>query len=73
LVAGDPLPADAGAGEGEVLLCAAGVLPGRGEGLAAVRAGVADGLGFACRPELPAAPVFWAGAVAAITIASAKT
>src|SRR5262249_10325009 len=69
LAAGDPLPAVAGVGEGEVLAWGAGDFAG----VAAAFAGVGDGLGFACWLEFPAAPVFWAVAVAAKTIASATT
>jgi hypothetical protein len=73
LVAGAALPAGAGVEEGEALVCGAGVFTGEAAALADVWAGVDDGLGLACWPELPAAPAVWAVAVAAITIASAKT
>jgi hypothetical protein len=68
----DPLAAEAGVGKGEVLVCDAGAFAVEAD-FADAWVGVADGLGLACCPELPAAAVFWPAAVAAITIASAKT
>jgi len=67
---GDAFPAFAGAGEGKVLACGAGVEVAFADFCAGV--GEADGLGLDCWAEFPAA-VFCAVAVTAKTIASVTT